>query len=362
MDQFETLPDPLTPPSSHFFEDAFFFETTSQLASPTAEKPISWNVESPGALAEPANLQHGNRSSNTKSPDIFDMRRQPPQAPQDSNIDRCNLRTNSMDDPGPPNTAQKRGNPGAGNLSVKKGCRAKVGGQISGFSKKALHTYLEREKDHHKAKGVRWMEPFANLSASISCAKWFTMYKTEVETLYLALGSVEAVTNLQGMLQVIQNEPYLVQQTKHIFTKHERLQFILDLGDGISVLEFLKRWHTYQLFRECQYGIGQGSDAFIVQTETSIRARTKLKCGNPLKAEESRLTEFMISELYPDLLEGDGDYTEKHRIVTGLRQIGKRLHYMVDKFGISILGLIPGGSMNTILKLDDKMYALPFIP
>jgi len=361
-----------TPANFHFFDDAFAFSSVSEALSPSVDTTFtSDNIRVTSAstgsgsytVTSSTTLRSIDSPLNALASDTFDEFVQLPETISESDIGGRASRSSSMDrgrmSLGTQSASRKRGVATASDRSAKRDRPKGINVPIAGFSETALRAYIEKEKGRHEDTRVPWKQPFADLPAPRSNVEWFAKHKMEVETLYFALGSPEAMASLQDMLQAMRNPSELSLYSRNDLTMHERLALIEDLEDGITLLGLLRRCHIYLLFQEYGHTHRQVFGVFVVQTDRMLAAKTKGKSGNPLFAEDSKLTLSMMNELYPGVQKGDVKYEKKYRFVTRLRQLGKRLSYMVGIFGFGILGLIPNTSMDTVLKVDDKMY-VPF--
>ena len=119
----------------------------------------------------------------------------------------------------------------------------------------------------------------------------------------------------------------------------ERFEMIRQLDQKLDSIKLVTWCHILALFRESGGPEARSSTGYVVTTAADFEHQTKT-FGNPVNQDDSKVTQSMMRDIFPDLLPSAEGYQEKFRAVKRLRKLGKRLHTLASKFGTGIFGLM----------------------
>jgi hypothetical protein len=183
---------------------------------------------------------------------------------------------------------------------------------------------------------------------------------TELKILYYAIASPESLAALQGILKVQRRSirGKLLVEDCNIPPLRRSLKAIERLDGDIAHNSLLRRCYIHQLFVESSAGSMKTSDGFVNNTIQSISSRTR-NSGNPNNLEDSRVSKRIMCEVYPQLEQKTDDYNNKLRFVKRMRKLGQRLHWIVERFGYGIIGLLPLAvdvpAVDSVLNISDSL-------
>ena len=243
-----------------------------------------------------------------------------------------------------------------------KGKRRKIDLSSSGYSTVLLRTHISREKSKYQDLGTPCpLRTFPSPLSEIGVPSWCVDYETELATFFFAIGSSESLAIFQDIIRMYRSNVLMEsKETRQGFSNAERVRTIERLDGNISYFQFLKRCHIHALFLSSGASDQQVNDNFVVETTQSATKRKTLPRGNPFYIANAQLTTSIMKEIYPNLEKGDAGYVKKYRFITALRQLGQRLHLLVDRFGLGVIGLIPLApgtpNVDNVLSIDDRMY------
>jgi hypothetical protein len=227
------------------------------------------------------------------------------------------------------------------------------------FSERLLEAYINQEKIRCEEHGFSLDCPIPKLLASHPNATKLSQFETQIETFFFALGSSGSVANLHDIILFQRKNPDISINPSHQISKLQRLKLIERLNNEVEFRMFLRRYHILQLYIDCNGSQNSALGAFIVETTHSHMSKNKRRVGNPRNAIDANLTKSMMIDIQKE----DSSYGIKYSFVSGLRRLGKRILFLVEKFGHGILGLISGStnddlSSGVILSITDKMSVL----
>ncbi|EGE04191.1 hypothetical protein TEQG_03222 [Trichophyton equinum CBS 127.97] len=124
------------------------------------------------------------------------------------------------------------------------------------------------------------------------------------------------------------------------------------------------RYHILELFEECGSPGNRWNSGFIHATPLDFKQATK-KSGNLANNADSKVTKTMIHKCFPEVQQAAENYVAKYRAIKRLRKLGERFHFITEKFGRGVLGLLLDGketheqgvTVSRILAVSDTRFA-----
>ncbi|KAF4632573.1 hypothetical protein G7Y89_g5549 [Cudoniella acicularis] len=232
-----------------------------------------------------------------------------------------------------------------------------------------LYDYLALEKKRYRSLGLPF--PWTDIDSAIRASN-ISLKDSDLatlKTLFFVIGSPESLVALQEILKAQR----IASADKEFgggcdLSLADRVRAIEGIGPNIAYLVLRRRCHIYQLFLDCSKGSRRTSDGFVIDTMQSISMQGGPQIGNPNNLEDSRITEEILKDVYPDLKPSTDSYQKKRRFVRNLRKLGERFDILVRTFDYGILGLLswPRGGLlevpaltvtdEIILSLSDAVF------
>ena len=182
-----------------------------------------------------------------------------------------------------------------------------------------------------------------------------------MQTLYLAIGSPESIRGLQVIIGVERRKQAgdLIPRGAS-FNLVQRIRIIEKLNSNVAYMCFLRRCHIHQLLSDYDACGAKNIDSFVNLTPIDLeRSMSRGQPGNPNYRDDSEVSKKMMKELYPALTPLESTYRSKLRFVGGLRNLGKRIQLLVERFGHGIIGLLPvavdTSAKDLTLNVTDKL-------
>ncbi|KAL2861011.1 uncharacterized protein BJX67DRAFT_367487 [Aspergillus lucknowensis] len=120
----------------------------------------------------------------------------------------------------------------------------------------------------------------------------------------------------------------------------ERVKMILELDEKVAGAQLVQWYHIIALFEACGGPETRSVTRFVNNMPTTFQPQTRGCFGNPANRDDANVAQTMMEEIYPDLQAGTVEYRTKLATFKKIRQLGKRLHLLVEKFGRGVLGLM----------------------
>jgi hypothetical protein len=228
---------------------------------------------------------------------------------------------------------------GSENRAEKRMCHSQSGGKSISIEK-----YILLENGRCETSGIPCLEEGFNsaIAQDLTTSLKLEQVITELKIFYFAIASPESLAALKTILKAQRRS--LENKLSGInwnLPPPERMKEIESLNEDMAQVCFLRRCHTFHIFVESSLKSLKSSDGFFNLTSQSISTRANPKMGNPINLEDSRVSERIMRELYPNMNIKGPEYEKKLRFVKKLRKLGQRFEMLVDKFGYGILGLLP---------------------
>lgn len=222
----------------------------------------------------------------------------------------------------------------------------------------SLEQHISSERRKYEVLGIECPEEFLNpltIERRISSLN-AGRYESMLITSFCAIGSCESLALLQDILRVHRDAVVCkVYATPPELSIVKRIEVIEGLSSKVAYYSLLKRCHILKLFMDSCSFSNYTDDGFVVDTQSSVSTRSQRQSGNPRNHAEAAITENMTREIYPTLQSKSIEFNEKHRYVSNLRRLGRRLHSLETAFGYGVLGLLPSTTRYSALTITDNM-------
>ncbi|KAI9373948.1 hypothetical protein BJX61DRAFT_541308 [Aspergillus egyptiacus] len=127
----------------------------------------------------------------------------------------------------------------------------------------------------------------------------------------------------------------------------ERVRMILELDEKVASAQLVRWYHIVALFEACGGPETRSMTRFVNDMPTTFQPQRRGDFGNPANKDDAHVAQTMMEEIYSHLQLGTVEYRTKLATFKKLRQLGKRLHLLVERFGRGVLGLmLPFGCDN----------------
>ena len=224
-----------------------------------------------------------------------------------------------------------------------------------------LDEYISKQKEICQRRGLPCPEESFNAVITFPTTSGrSTQMIPELKLLYFAIASPESVVALQANVKVGKRDGGSgLQVPQWDLPLPERMMAIEGLGQKMSYIALIRRCHIHQLYLESSVDSLKTSDRFVVNTAKTIMSRRQRVLGNPIHLEDARVSEMIMSELYPNLERASPEYKKKLPFARNMRRLGQRLDLFVEKWGYGIIGLLPFAkdvsNVNTGLDITDNL-------
>jgi hypothetical protein len=164
------------------------------------------------------------------------------------------------------------------------------------------------------------------------------------ESLAVLLVTIAAPQRIASLRDIICNARVEKPLRKYVFKDdivlNERVKIILELDERVIGTQLVRWYHILELFTTCGGLETRSETGFVNNTTATLQSQKKGCLGNPTNMDDAKVAEAMIDQIYPGLHPSTEEYKGKLVVFKKLRQLGKRLHILVTKFGQGVLGLM----------------------
>lgn len=119
----------------------------------------------------------------------------------------------------------------------------------------------------------------------------------------------------------------------------KRLGVIIGLDKKLAATQLLRWYHILRLFEDCG-GRDALSSSGNMNTTPATFSTEKQGRGNPVHKRDSLVAKTMVHHCFPRIPPDSDDFKSKLGVMKRIRQLGKRLHMLTEKFRPGVLGLI----------------------
>ncbi|KAF7589644.1 hypothetical protein BBP40_004017 [Aspergillus hancockii] len=119
----------------------------------------------------------------------------------------------------------------------------------------------------------------------------------------------------------------------------KRLRIIFELDTKLAATQLFRWYHIFKLFEDCG---GREALSFSgnMNTTPATFNTEKQGRGNPVHRADALVANAMVLEYFPGMPSNSDDFKSILKVMKQIRKLGKRLHMLVERFGMGILGLM----------------------
>ncbi|KAL3479394.1 hypothetical protein BJX99DRAFT_255651 [Aspergillus californicus] len=187
-------------------------------------------------------------------------------------------------------------------------------------------------------------------------------FEESLATLLVTIAAPQRIASLRDIICCARVEMPLRKYTlRGEILPKERVKMILELDEKVTGAQLVRWYHILALFEACGGPDTRSMTRFVNDMPSTFQLPRRGYFGNPANKDDAIVAQMMMEEIYPHLQPETVEYRTKRAIFKKLRQLGKRLHLLVEKFGRGVLGLmLPFGCENSTDRLlsDSKIVNL----
>lgn len=164
------------------------------------------------------------------------------------------------------------------------------------------------------------------------------------ESLAFLVVTIAAPQRIAGLRDVICCARFEKPLRKYVLRSEiipiERVKMILELDEKVIGTQLVQWYHIVALFEACGGPETRSMTRFVNNMPTTFQPQKRGCFGNPVNRDDANVAQAMMEGIYPDLQRETKEYQTKMATFKKLRQLGQRLHLLVERFGRGVLCLM----------------------
>ncbi|KAL4777961.1 hypothetical protein BJX76DRAFT_363183 [Aspergillus varians] len=215
--------------------------------------------------------------------------------------------------------------------------RRKTSGGFAMGARTIVDEFLAQERA--KCKDERLLPEHAYFNTNIQNA--MSEFDEPLATLLITIAAPQRIASLRDIICSARVEkPLRKYVLKSEMIPRERVKMILELDERVAGTQLVRWYHIVALFEACGGPETPSMTRFVNNMPATFQPQKRGCFGNPANKDDANVAQAMMEEIYSDFQPGTAEYRAKLTACKKLRQLGRRLHMLVEKFGRGVLGLM----------------------